>query len=114
MTGPTPSTTGEIAADAIELTQLAATYLDCSRDLTTALQALDLAIPPQSAFGRTPGAAGLHRASDAAAEQAGLAVGRLIEVLDGDVDRLYRLAFAYHEAEQQAAIPQTPRGGPQP
>jgi hypothetical protein len=33
----------------------------------------------------------------------GTAAGRLIEVLEGDVDRLHHVAFAYAESDRRAA-----------
>jgi hypothetical protein len=105
---------GEIAADPVELTRLATVYLDQSDLVATALRATELAVPPPADFGRTPGAALLGQASDASTEQAGLAVGRLVEVLEGDVDRLYRIAFAYHEANRQATLPAPQPTGPLP
>jgi hypothetical protein len=114
MTGSAPSTGGEVAAEPIELTRLAATYLDQSQMLGDALRGAAMATPARADFGTVPAAALLHEASDAVAEQAEHAVGRLVEVLDGDADRLYHLAFAYHEANLDAAAQPPLRGGPVP
>jgi hypothetical protein len=116
MTRPTPSATnGEVAADPIELTHLAATYLDQSQLLGDALRGAAMTTPPRTDFGTTPSAALLHQVSDAVSEQAELAVGRLVETLDADADRLYGLAFTYHAANLQAAAAQPARhGGPLP
>lgn len=111
MTGPVPPAAGgEIAADPIELTRLAATYLDQSAGLTDALHSAAMATPTGTDFGTTATAALLHQVSDAVVEEAELAVGRLVEVLNGDADRLYHLAAVYHEANQQAAARSRPKG----
>lgn len=105
---------GEVGADPIELARLAATFLHASQRMGDALRATRAQVtPPTTAYGDTPGAGRLHTANDLAVEQAGLAMGRLVEVLEGDVDRLYRLVFAYEMAERQARA-KIPRNGPQP
>ena len=114
MTGPTPSTGGEVAADPIELTNLAAAYLDQSQALGDALRNAAMATPARADFGATSAAALLHDTSDTVSEQAELAVGRLVEVLEADTDRLYQLAFVYHATNLQAADQTTVRGGPVP
>jgi len=114
MTGPVALTDGEVAADPIELTRLAATYLDQSQALGDALSSAAMATPGRMDFGTVPAAALLHQVSDAVADEAELAVGRLIETLEGDGDRLYQLASVYHAANQQAAAQRPLRGGPVP
>ncbi len=105
----------DVGADARELARLAQTFLHESQRLGDALRgAQSFSTPPSAHYGSTPGGAALHHANDEVVELAALAVGRLVEVLEGDVDRLYRLAFVYAEAERQAAQPPRPRGGPQP
>jgi hypothetical protein len=111
MTGPVPSAAGgEVAADPVELAHLAATYLDHSAGLGDALHSAAMTTPAGTDFGTTATAALLHQVSDAVAEEAELAVGRLVEVLNGDADRLYHLAAVYHEANQQAAARSGPGG----
>lgn len=115
MTGPIPSAIGaEVAADPLELTRLAATYLDQSEVLGDSLRGAMMATPAGTDFGAVPGAALLHQVSDAVADEAEVAVGRLVEVLHGDADRLYSLAFSYHTANLQAAAQPPLRGGPVP
>lgn len=93
----------EVRADPTELTRLAATFLKASQRLGDALRAAQASVtPPVTDYGDTSGAAPLHKAEDGAVEPAGLAVGRLVEVLEGDVDRLYRIAFAYEQADLRA------------
>jgi hypothetical protein len=105
----------EVGADPRELIRLAGTYLSESRRLGDALHgAQTFAVPTATAFGDTAGGAGLHSANDELAELAGLAVGRLVEVLEGDVDRLHQLAFVYEQADRQASTdrPRPGHGGP--
>lgn len=102
----------EIGADPIELTKLAGTYLRESQRLGDALRTERATLaPPAPDFGRTGAASTLHFANDASTELAELAIGRLVEVVEGDVDRLYRLAFAYHEANLEADFQRPQRGG---
>ena len=108
-------TDAELGADPIELTRLAGTYLRESQRLGDALRTERATLsPPAPDFGRTATASTLHFASDSSTELAELAIGRLVEVVEGDVDRLYRLAFAYHEANLQADLQRPQRGGPIP
>jgi hypothetical protein len=44
----------------------------------------------------------VHAAHEAVAEDADVANGRVVGVLEGDVDRLLRVAFAYQRADQDA------------
>lgn len=93
----------EVRADPIELTRLAGTFLRASQRLGDALRTAQAAVtPPLTAYGDTAGGPPLHAAEDTCVEGAGLAVGRLVEVLEGNVDRLYRIAFAYEQADLHA------------
>lgn len=55
-----------------------------------------------SAFGNVPTSSALAGACLDAQGAAGAAGERVVETLEGDVDRLYQVAFAYQEAEQAA------------
>jgi hypothetical protein len=91
-------------ADPIELSTLAATVLTASTDLGTALQDAQASFPPPAdPFGNSSGSAGAYAATETATEQTGATLETLIGVLEGDVDRLYQVAFAYQEADEQAA-----------
>jgi hypothetical protein len=102
----------EVRADPVALTRLAAEVLTASQTLGDGWRAaLDGLEVPVSAYGNSTAAGGVHAAHQAAAEDADVSVGRLVAVLEGDVDRLYRVAFAYRHADQQAAERQRRAGG---
>ncbi|WP_027343287.1 hypothetical protein [Hamadaea tsunoensis] len=94
----------EVRADPVELTRLADTMLTASQHISDAWRAAQAAISlSQAAFGDSAGAAGVHNAHEGSADDADLAIGRLVAVLEGDMDRLYRIAFAYKKADDDAA-----------
>jgi hypothetical protein len=94
----------EVRADPVELAKLAGKTLDASIELGDGWRQAqaDLAVPA-AAFGNLPAGQGVHRAHVAAAEDGDRGVGRLVAVYEGDVDRLYRVAFAYQQADREAA-----------
>jgi hypothetical protein len=93
----------EIRADPLELARTARAFLRESQGLGDALRAAQAsATPPGTAYGDTAGAAGLQQAVGRATEAAGEAVGLLVEVLEVNVDLLYRLAFATETAIRDA------------
>lgn len=102
----------EIRADPVALTRLAADVLTSSQTLGDGWRdgrdGLDV---PVSAYGNSTAASGVYAAHQAAAEDADVTIGRLVGVLEGDVDRLYRIAFAYQLADQRAAERQRRAGG---
>jgi hypothetical protein len=93
----------EVRADPTELVRLAAVTLATARTMSDGLRdrQRDLAVPG-SAFGNTPSAAPTASAHRAALVDAGATVDRLVAVHEGDVDRLYRVAFAYRRADGTA------------
>jgi hypothetical protein len=96
--------TGEIRAEPDALVQLASQTLGAADLFADALaEAQGTAGPPGSAYGNAQVAAGVHAAAQAALADAETAVGRLNAVYEGDVDRLYRVAFAYRQADIEAA-----------
>jgi hypothetical protein len=94
----------EVRADPVELTRLADAMLSASQAVADGWRGAQgpLAIPAE-AFGDSSGAAGLATAHEASADDADVANGRLVAVLEGDTDRLYRVAFAYKQADDDAA-----------
>ncbi len=56
---------------------------------------------PATAFG--DGLAAAATAHTEVVDEGDVALGRLVAVLEGDVDRLYRIAFAYKKADDDAA-----------
>jgi hypothetical protein len=93
----------EVRADPEELAKLASDTLTASEQLGDGHRDAyaDLAVPA-SAFGNTTLGAAAHGAHDAALAASEIAVGRLVVVQEGDVDRLYRVAFAYQQADAEA------------
>jgi hypothetical protein len=89
--------------DPTQLARLAKTTLDGSVELAAAWDDArpELSVPA-TAFGALPGMEVLHRAQLVATEEAGTAVGRLVDVHEGDVDRLYRVAFACQQGDLSA------------
>lgn len=94
----------EIRADSSELADLAGKVLSASGALGNALAASrgSLTVPP-AAFGNTVAGPTAHDSHAAVVEQGGATTERLVEVLEGDVDRIYRVAFAYQRLEQENA-----------
>lgn len=56
-----------------------------------------------TAAGNTPGAAALLTAHVAAVDAADVAAGRLVAVLERDMDALYQCAFDFSETDETAA-----------
>ena len=93
----------EFRADPEELVRLAKTTLTASDGMTAAWSAAQgVPAPPVTAFGNSgegPGCADAAAGADAAVDE----VWRLTTgVYEGDVDRLYRVAFAYRQADLEA------------
>lgn len=109
-----PGVSEEVRADPVALSRLAADVLTAARGTgdgwRAAKDGLDI---PLAAFGDSRAAAGVHDAHRSAADEADVAIGRLVAVLEGDTDRIYRVAFAYQLADQQAAERQRRAGGQQ-
>ena len=93
----------DIRADPLELTRLAATVRTASEELADARRTTrnPLAVP-LTAYGNSNSASGVHAAHEATVDDADITVGRQVSILEDDVDRLYRVAFAYEKAELDA------------
>jgi uncharacterized protein YukE len=96
----------EIRADPVELTRMAGVTLSASQQLADAWGAAQgkLAVPGQ-AFGNASGP-GFHQLTSVyprVSDGAGPAVEALTAVLENDTDALYRTAFAYRKADDDAA-----------
>jgi len=91
-------------ADPTALARLAAATLAASTGLSDAWDSHrpELAVPA-AAFGNTPASPASARSHAAATDAGELAIDRVTGVCDGDVDRLYRAAFAYEQADRAAA-----------
>ncbi len=96
--------TDEIRAQPAELARLAGTTLDASIKLGDGWRNAQAALAiPAAAFGNLSSSAGVHRAHAATAEDGETSINRMMAVYEGDVDRLYRVAFAYQQADAAAA-----------
>jgi hypothetical protein len=93
----------EVRADPVELSRLASQVLAASQQHGDAWRtAQDSLQVPLSAYGDSVSARGVHAAHEAVADEADVTIGRLVGVLEGDVDRLLRVAFAYQRADRDA------------
>src|SRR5262245_40743615 len=93
----------EVRADPEELVRLAKATLAAADGMIGAWSSAQGAVVPGgSAFGNTAGGGALARA--AAEGQAGVddTWREITGVYEGDVDRLYRVAFAYQQADREA------------
>jgi hypothetical protein len=98
MSGP------EVRADPTELARASQVYLDTSQDVFAALRSLRADAPlATNDLGTVEQNEGLARAHDGVLGQAGTFLERLIAVLEIDADDLLRVAFAYQEADEEAA-----------
>ena len=93
----------DIRANYVEVARLAADVLAGSQQLADGWRDArkDLA-PPASVFGNSKAGAGLHAAHLDAVDDADTTIDRQTNVLEDDVDRLYRVAFAYEKQEADA------------
>jgi hypothetical protein len=101
----------EVRANPIELTRLADEMLRSSQRIADAWQTAQthLHLRP-GVWGVAPADLALADRYAGAVDDADVMIGRLIGVIEDDVDRLYRVAFAYQKADDDAAgrIPVTP------
>ena len=104
----------DIRANYIEVARLAADVLDGSQQLADGWREAkkDLAAPT-TVFGNSAAGASLYEAHVDAVDDADTTVDRQTNVLEDDVDRLYRVAFAYEkqEADAQADLNRAGQGG---
>jgi hypothetical protein len=54
---------------------------------------------PRRAFGNGRAASAVYDAHQSTVDGADIAIGRQVTILEDDVDRLYRVAFAYERAD---------------
>ena len=96
----------EIRADPVELTRMAGVTLAASQQLADGWSAAQRSlVVPGQAFGNAT-SAGLDQLTSVYArvsDGAGPAIEQLTAVLESDTDALYRTAFAYKKADDDAA-----------
>lgn len=104
----------DIRANYVEVARLAADVLAGSQQLADGWRNAkkDLA-PPAAVFGNSRAGASLYEAHGNAVDDADTTIDRQTNVLEDDVDRLYRVAFAYEkqEADAQADLYRAGQGG---
>jgi len=94
----------EVRADPVELTRLADRMLRSSQQIADAWREAQGALAiPVAAFGDSAGVAGVHDTHQDTVDDADVTIGRLVAVLEGDMDKLYRVAFAYKKTDDDAA-----------
>jgi len=94
----------EFRADYVELSRLAGDVLTAADGIGDALGAgREVFTVPAAAFGNSSAGAGVHGTHEVASGRVGATSERLVEVLEGDVDRLYRVAFAYKKLDEDNA-----------
>jgi hypothetical protein len=93
----------EVRADPVELTRLAEQMLTASQQIGDGWRGAQgsLAIAA-GACGDTPAAPTVLAEHQSSVDDADVTVGRLVAVLENDMDALYRVAFAYQKADEEA------------
>jgi hypothetical protein len=95
---------GEVRADPVELTRLADQLLRSSQQLADAWSAAQGSLTlPSTAAGDSSRGPAVVSAHESTMDDADVAIGRLVAVMEGDMDRIYRIAFAYKKADDDAA-----------
>jgi hypothetical protein len=96
---------GITGADPAELVHLAQANLTASAELDDGLRGARAGLAmPSAACGGSRGGALLAAAHARAVDLLDTAVGRLVTVHEGDMDRLYRVAAAYRSANRSAGV----------
>ena len=108
-----PGMADEVRADPEAIVRLAKATLAGADAMTDGWSAAQgVVAPPGAAFGNSHAGPALVAGSDGAAAATDATWRRIVTVYEGDVDRLYRVAFAYQQADSDAAarLPQRPGG----
>jgi hypothetical protein len=93
----------EVRADPVELTRLAEQMLTASQQIADGWRAAQgsLAIPA-GACGDTPAAPTVLAEHQSSVDDVDVTIGRFVAVLENDMDAVYRVAFAYQKADEEA------------
>lgn len=111
----TIDTMAEVLADPVKLAQLSQDLVDISGDVRDDLSTTrESGLIDSSAFGNSDSVEEVATAYGSVFENGGAAVEDLAEVLEGDIDRVLRMAFSYKETDEENAqnIPQCQPGQP--
>jgi len=102
----------EVRADPEEIVRLAKVTLADADGMTGAWSSAQGAVaPPGTAFGNSAESAGCALAAAEALAAVDETWREVTGVYEGDVDRLYRVAFAYQQADREAMQRQLNAGG---
>jgi hypothetical protein len=94
----------DVQADPIELARLADRMLQASEAIGDAWHGAQAFVDvPMNAFGDSRQAKALAVGYGSALDAADITLSRMATVLEGDMDRLYRVAFAYQKTDLDAA-----------
>ena len=94
----------EVRADPVSLCELAGTLTSQAWDIRDGLAtAREQILVPPGAFGNSENAETLDSTYSTLLEKAGDGVEDVAGVFEGDVDRVYLIAFAYQEQDQANA-----------
>jgi hypothetical protein len=86
-----------------ELNRLAQRTLDLAASLGDQWRPnMGLLTPASGAFPPVTGVDALRRAHESVIDAADIAVRRLLDVVEGDAERVWRVSFAYAEADRRA------------
>lgn len=96
--------TEEVRADPVSLCELSASLTDIAWDVRDGLATAreDILVPP-GAYGNSQNAESVDSAYSTLLEKTGNGVEDVAGVLEGDVDRVYLIAFAYQAKDQETA-----------
>ena len=86
-----------------ELNLLAQSTLEVAEQLGAAWRPeMGMLTPASGAYPAVPGVDALRRAQETVIDAADIAVRRLLAVVEGDAERVWRVAFDYAEADRRA------------
>lgn len=88
-----------------ELNRLAQSTLEVAEQLGDAWRPnMGMLTPASGAYPAVPGVDALRRAQETVIDAADIAVRRLLAVVEGDAERVWRVSFAYAEADRRAEV----------
>ncbi|HWS37605.1 MAG TPA: hypothetical protein VN408_33355 [Actinoplanes sp.] len=94
----------EVRVEPVAVTRAADRMMRAAQSLSDAWRTAQGSLTvPDGAAGDSAGAGTVVAAAQDTTDGGGVAIGRLVAVLEGDMDRLYRIAFAYQKADDDAA-----------
>ncbi|ADD42538.1 hypothetical protein [Stackebrandtia nassauensis] len=105
----------EVLAKPVKLAQLSQDLTTISGEVRKGLSSTrESGLIDSSAYGNSTGVEAVANAYNSVFEKGGTAVEDLTEVLEGDIDRVLRMAFSYQETDEKNAekIPECRPGKP--